>query len=133
MSQSALGKKKKKHKIWTYADFNLREEIEKHNEKFMRRKEKATTTNEMSEITKRGIQITRDLNLSPRSCCPKLFNAISDEIPEVKHNQPLSHMIRPVQQMIRDFYEGRSQKVEPTRKKWGVGGKQAESELAAYY
>lgn len=100
----------------------------------MRKKKKApVVVKEVSEMAKRGIQMAHDLNLSPRSCCPRLFKAISDEIPEVKHNQPLSHMVRPVQQMIRDFYEGRKQKIEPGKKEWGIGGKQAESELAAYY
>jgi len=123
-------------------DFNLRDEIEQHNEKMMKKqrhlKQVASSHKIDPDSESNKHKITRDLNLSPRSCCPRVYRCLNPVIPERLHNKPLSHMIRPVQQMIAEFNNQRRLqkshgKPEETRKPWGVGGKKATSELAAYY
>jgi len=94
-------------KRFNFADFNLREEIEKFSVKIelRRKRSEAPAVKKESEIVTRGKEIAKELNLSPRSCCPRLFNALNtDDVPETKHNKPLSHMVRSVQLMLQQFH-----------------------------
>jgi hypothetical protein len=56
-----------------------------------------------SEAVIKGKEIAKQLNLETQSCCPKLFRALNPDIPDVKHNKPLSHMIRPMQAILKSF------------------------------
>jgi hypothetical protein len=42
-------------------------------------------------------------------------------------------MIRPVQIMLQEFHANDEKVDQSGKKPWGIGGKRAESELAAYY
>lgn len=81
-------------------DFNLRDEIEQHNEKMMKKqrllKQVASSYKIDPDSESNKHKITRDLNLSPLSCCPRVYRCLNPVIPERLHNKPLSHMIRPV-------------------------------------
>jgi hypothetical protein len=81
-----------------------------------------------SEAVIKGKEIARQLNLETQSCCPKLFRALNPDIPEVKHNKPLSHLIRPMQAILKSFCSTKESNTD--KKKWGVGGKRAQSDLA---
>ena len=103
MSQSVP----KKQRIVGAEDFNLRDEIEKHHEMIIKRRLAKRQKSEVkmqkkdSEAITKGKAIAKTLNISPKSCCPRLFNALNPDIPEVKHNKPLSHMIRPMQIILK--------------------------------
>jgi hypothetical protein len=83
---------------------DLREVIMMHAEMTRKPIEKAKFALKMAEKEmkkmiekKKAHEIIRhSFNVSPRSCCPKLFTAILSDRPVPKHNKPLSHMIRPV-------------------------------------
>lgn len=88
---------------------------------------------EDSEIVKKGKKIALALKLSTESCCPKLFSALNPDIPETKHNKPLSQMARPMKALLEQFALVKNVKIgEMERKQWGVGGKKAMSEFIDY-
>ena len=58
-------------------------------------KEADKEAKEQIELKKHHEVIRQVFNVSPRSCCPKLFRAVLSDRGSLKHNKPLSHMIRP--------------------------------------
>ena len=94
-------------------DFNLRDAIEKHATSVTALRNQAAGRSSLRfadvEVARRkrarylerkGREIAGKLELSPQTCCTKLYRVLTPEQPLRLHNQPLSHMVRPMQKMV---------------------------------
>ena len=94
-------------------DFNLRDAIEKHASSVTALRNQAAGRSSVrfgdvevarrkraQYLERRGREIAGQLELSPQTCCTKLFRVLTPEQPLRLHNQPLSHMVRPMQKMV---------------------------------